>query len=411
MRILSHASTHRRAGLYAVLSMLCVADATALEPALFSTLEDGSHALLMPTPDVASPAPTQQLFGLPGGAAPHGVAFRGATEALFADFATPTLYRASLTTPATVQQFALTGRSNGNGSLAASADGRFVLSIGQSNAGVAESIVMDFATDPPTIAPIVPAMRVLGFVTAAIDFAPDGRAFVCHTGGVSVLRPPYSTVDFTMTFPTITQSPSMCRLTRDGSRLFVTRVLSESVPSINGVRTTAAPYSAGSSFVTMVAPGDAQGLGPMVVSPDGQALIVGQQFLFPQAPLPPKARAWLLRAPFNAQTAYAPLALPATALGMNCTAESSPADCPGFEHIELSHDGRLAILTGNSSSVFAGVPDRVPAVFIRDPFDDGARSTFAVQLAPAAATPGRGSGAVRFQPARIFFQGFEDTQP
>ena len=124
------------------------------------------------------------------------------------------------------------------------------------------------ATQPPTVTPVTPALRVRGFVTAAIDFAPDRRAFVCHTAGVSVLKPPYTTVEFTMAFPTIVQSPSMCRLTRDGGRLFVTRVLSETVAMPNGVRTTAAPFSAQSTFVNMPAPAGVQGLGPMAVSPD-----------------------------------------------------------------------------------------------------------------------------------------------
>jgi hypothetical protein len=377
-----------------------------VEAAIASTLEDGSLGVLLPTPSSGSPATPQTLFALPVGARPHGAAFRGGAEALFADFAAPLLHRAALVAPGTVETLTLTGRSSGNGTLAAAPDGRFVLSIGEQG-GSGEAVVLDFATSPPTVTPIAPTLRVLSFVTAAVDFAPDGRAFVCHTSGVSVLRPPYTTVDFTMPFPTITQSPSMCRLTRDGARLFVTRMLSETVPTVNAVRTTTAPFSASSQFVAMPAPADVQGLGPMAVAPDGQALLVAQQFLFPQAPNPPKARVFVLRAPFDGQTSYQELTLPSEVAGTNCSAEGNPIDCPGFEHVELSHDGRLAILTGNSSAELSGVPDRAPALFIDDPFDDAARRLTAVQIAPTAPVPGRGTGAVRFLPIAIFADGLE----
>jgi hypothetical protein len=379
--------------------------ALAVEPAVMTTLEDGNAGVLLATPDANLPLPAQALSGLPPGAAPHGVAFLGG-EVLLQDFALPKLYRTSLATPGAVTELALPGRSNGTGTLAAEPNGRFALSVGESSQGAGEAVVVDFGAIPPTVTPIVPTMRVRGFVTAAIDFGPDRRAYVCHTTGVSVLKPPYTTVEFTMAFPAVVQSPSMCRLSPDGSRLFVTRVLSETVATVNGVRTTAAPFSAQSVFTTMPAPNGVQGLGPMAVSPDGQALLVGQQFLFP-GDIGTRARAFVLRAPFGGATAYEEITLPASLVGMNCTAEGNARDCPGFEHIESSADGTLAILTGNSSSVVANVSDRVPAVFVRNPFVAATRDAVAVQVATAAVTPGRGSGAVRFQPSRLFRDGLE----
>lgn len=393
---------------FALVALTSAASALAVEPALLSTIEDGNAGVLMPSPDVGLPNPAQTLFNLPIGAAPHGVSFRGGNEALFAEFQTPMLYRAALATPGTVEIISLTGRTRGNGSLAARSDGRFALSIGESvPGGAGEAVVIDFTTGIPVVSPIVPALRVKSFATASIDFAPDGRAFVCHSTGVSVLSPPYTTVDFTMPFPTIVQSASMCRLTRDGSRLFVTRVLSETVASVNAVRTTTAPFSAASTFVEMPTPAGVQGLGPMAVSPDGQALIVGQQFLFPPTFSGVKARAFLLRAPFDGQTAYQELTLPPATTGTSCLNGSTAVDCPGFEHIDVSDDGSLAILTGNSSSVVSPAADRVPAVFISNPFNDATRTTQAVQIAPTAPVPGRGSGTVRFQPQRIFRDGLE----
>lgn len=381
--------------------------AQSVEPALISNIEDGNQGLLLAQPASGLPTPAQTAFNLPTGARPHGLAFRGA-DALFQDFVQPVLYRAPLG-GASVTAVTLNGRSNGSGTLAVEPLGRFALSIGESSQGVGEAVAIDFRVAPPLVAPIAGNLRVLTFVTAAVDFAPDRRAFVCHTNGVSVLSPPYASVDFTMAFPAVTQSPSMCRLSRDGSRLFVTRVLSETVPSVNGVRTTVAPYSTASTFVDLPAPGDVQGLGPMAVSPDGQALIVGQQFLFPPAFAGARARAFLLRAPFIPGVVYQELALPPSVTGTVCTDQGNVSDCPGFEHIEVSHDGSLAILTGNSGADVAGAADHVPAVFIRDPFNDATRVSVAVQIGAPGAPEGRGAGGVRFRPDRVFADSMDGT--
>jgi len=390
-----------------LLSLCSSAIAQPVEPVLISNIEDGNQGLLLTDPVAGLPTPVQTAFNLPPGARPHGLAFLGA-HALFQDFVQPVLYRAPLA-GTSASAITLNGRSTGSGTLAVEPLGRFALSVGESGLGVGEAVVIDFRTVPPQVATIAGNLRVLTFVTAAIDFAPDRRAFVCHTNGVSVLSPPYTSVDFTMAFPAVIQSPSMCRLSRDGSRLFVTRVLSETVPSINGVRTTVAPYSTASTFVDLPAPGDVQGLGPMAVSPDGQALIVGQQFLFPPAFAGARARAFLLRAPFIPGVVYQELTMPPGVTGMVCTDQGNVSDCPGFEHIEVSHDGSLAILTGNSGADVAGAADRVPAVFIRDPFNDATRVSVAVQIGAPGAPEGRGAGGVRFRPDRVFADSMDGT--
>lgn len=380
-----------------------------VEPAILSTIDDGSLALMLPTPDGNLPNPSQRTFAMPAGVVPHGLAFLDGSRVLYADFPQPRLLLSSLADPDTVMSIPLPGRSNGNGTLAVEPNGRFAISIGEDNTPVrgGEAVVIDFGVDPPQVTPIAGGLRVLSFVTAAVDFAPDRRAFICHTAGVSVLSPPYTTIDFTMAFPPVVQSPSMCRLTRDGSRLFVTRVLSEAVASLNAVRTTTAPYSASSEFIAMPAPADVQGLGPMAISPQGDALIVAQQFLFPPAFAGVRARAFLLRAPFDGNTSYQELTLPTAVSGVQCTDAGSARDCPGFEHVEVSADGSLAILTGNSGAQVAAAGDSVPAVFLRWPFDDAQRSALAVQIAPDEPTPGRGAGGVRFRPDHIFADGVE----
>ena len=382
-----------------------------VEPAILATADDGDLGVLLRDPASWLPSPAQTVFALPLGAYPHGAAFLDGDSVLFADLDQALLYRSQLSDPDTVQTIALAGRSSGNGTLAAAPDGRFALSIGMTaNGSAGESVVLDFAAEPPTITPISPTLKVMSFVSDAVDFAPDGRAFVCHANGVSVLSPPYTTVDFTMTFPLLAQSGSFCALSPDGSRLFVTRVLSETQALPNGVRTAEAPFSAGSVFTLMPAPSDVQGLGPMVLAPDGQALLLGQQFLFPPAFAGTKARAFVLRAPFDGTTAYAEIALPASTTGPDCVDGATTGfDCPGFEHIEVGADGNLAILTGNSAAMVDGFADAVPAVFVQAPFDDLVRSAHAVQVAPATVVPGRGTGAVRFQPQRIFRDRFEGS--
>lgn len=380
--------------------------AAPVETAIISALEDGDIGIVLPSPGAQLPTPDMQRLDL-GAGRPHGLAFLSGTEALFADFDLPTLYRVPINGASAATPVALQHRSSANGSLAVSPFRRFALSIGQSASGEGEAVVLDFSVDPPIETPISGGLRVLPFVTAAIDFDPEGRAFVCHVNGVSVLSPPYTSIDFSLPFPATLQSPSMCRLSRDGGRLFVTRVLSESSPSINGVRTTSAPYSANSQFTVMPAPTDVQGLGPMAVSPDGQSLLVGQQFLFPPQLAGRRARAFVLRAPFDAATTYQEITLPAETSGLNCRSGATAQDCSGFEHIEVSDSGELAVLTGNSSSRDNSVAGGVPAVFIRHPFDSARRSAQPVVVSAGGVNDGRGTGGVRFQPVQVFRDGLE----
>ncbi len=381
----------------------------ANEAAIMSTLEDGTQGIFLPTPLQNLPNPTQQAVALPNDAQPHGLAFRLDREMLFADFAQAKLYRRGIGGSSLSETVSLNGfRNSANGTLAVDPSGRYALSIGESSNGTfGESVVVDLSMQPPQVSTIAAGLQVKQFVTAAIDFHRDGRAFVCHRSGVSVLSAPYTSIDFTMAFPQLLQSGSQCRLSPDGSRLFVTRVLSESVPTVNGVRTSAAPFSASSVFIDLPAPADVQGLGPLVVSPDGQAIIVAQQFLFPPLFAGVKARAWLLRAPFNGSTFYQELSLPASVVGNNCLDGNQTIDCAGFEHAEVNANATLLILTGNSSSITAGASDSVPAVFIRSPFNDALRSAQAVQIGTGAGTLGRGAGGVRFLPSVVFRNGFE----
>lgn len=173
--------------------LLAAASSHANEAAIMSTIADGNQAILPPTPNQGLPTPTQQPFTLPANAIPHALAFRLNSEMLFADFEQPKIYRVARAAPNTVTTLNLSGRSSANGTRAVDPSARYAISIGEtSNGTFGESIVIDFGATPPQITTISNGLRALQFVTAAIDFHADGRAFVCHTGGVSVLSPPCS---------------------------------------------------------------------------------------------------------------------------------------------------------------------------------------------------------------------------
>ncbi|MCB1627997.1 MAG: hypothetical protein KDI48_09710 [Xanthomonadales bacterium] len=391
----------------ALLATSCALGQVHTEPLALATIDDGNAAVYLANPGAGLPNPTQEVYPLSPGTRPHGVAFLG-QQVLYQDFVGPRIFRINPQAPGTVPIITLAGRTRGNGSLAVDPSQRYALSIGESLGApsVGEAVVVDFGLTPPRVDPVAGGLRVLSFVSSAIDFAPDGRAFVCHTDGISVLSPPYRTIDFTMAFPPVVQSPSVCRLSRDGSRLFVTRVLSETSPSVNGIRTTEAPYSADSVFTVLPAPSDVQGLAAIAVAPDGQAILVGQQFLFPPEFAGTRAQLFLLRAPFDADTLYERIELPPAVSGLNCSDGGQLIQCPGFEHIELSRDGSLAVVTGNSGVQTGDTGDRVPAIFISHPFDDDNRSIAVVQIGLPGAE-GRGAGGVAFASEVLLRDSFE----
>ena len=362
------------------------------EPVVLGTFSDGNLAVVLPAPGVLLPAPTQVVAaGLPADARPHGVAHRFADEALFADFFLPRIFRVRVSTGQLIGTIALPGRTSGNGSIAFAPDGDTALAIGERNESgqplTAESVVIrGLAGGNPTVTPLSPALRVRRFVTGAIAFAPNGRAFVCHVDGVAVLDPPYSSIAFNVALPSNTGT-SICRVSPDGQRLFVTR-------GGAGIGVVDAPFSPASAPTTILAPPGAGALGPMAVSPDGNAVLVGQ---VARTSAGNNARLFIVRAPFTAASTMQEITLPATVAGTNCG--TGTQECPGFEDMDASIDGSLAILTGNSSVVDAGFIGRAPLVVLRNPFNDATREILAVAIGnPAASTHGRGTGGVRFQP-------------
>ena len=373
----------------------------AAGPAVLGTLEDSDLAFILPDPGTGLPAPAQSVpLGLPAGFRAHGVAFAREDEVLVGDFSAARLVRIRVSTGAVVGVVPLAPRSFGDGSLAMSPTADVALSAGESASGAGELVAVRGVLGGPTsVAPIPNAPRVRRFSTQSIAFAPDGRAFVCHAAGIAVLDPPYERIAFDVPLPATTNATS-CRVSRDGARLFVARAGA-------GIGVVAAPFTPTSAFVTIAAPAGTGGLVALGVAPDGDALLVGQAFR--PTTSGPRARLFLVRAPYTAQSTMSEIALPAAIAGNACSGAGSTL-CPGFEDLDVSPDGALAIATGNSSRVDGTLSGRAPALVIRHPFDDALRELHAVTIGDAAAgTDGRGTGGVQFLPhdVRIFADGFE----
>jgi hypothetical protein len=397
-------SMNARLGSLVLASALCSGTAGAAQPpVVLTTFGDGDIAAVLAHPDVGLPAPAQATAGGFGVATrPHGLAFLRAGEALVADFTLPQLARLRIADAGVHGVIELPTRTNANGTLAVSRDGNYALSFGESSVGIAESaVVTGFANGAISVHAGAPNLRVRRFVTAAIDFDASGRAYVCHTNGVAALDPPYTTALFDVALPTTT-STSVCRLSRDGQRLFVTRASA-------GIGIATAPFSAATVPAVVAAPAGVGALGAIGISPDGAAVLIAQSN--PASAGATRARLFLLRAPFTAASTMQELALPAAISGNDCApASGGTSQCPGFEDIDVSPDGRLAIVTGNSSVQDTGFAGRAPLLVITDPFVDATRTMHAVTIGSAgSADEGRGTGSARFEPAdlRIFADGFE----
>jgi len=375
----------------------------AQPPAVLTTFGDGDIAAVLTRPDVGLPAPAQAVGNGFGSAVdPHGLDFVRVGEVLVADFTLPQLARLRVGDASVQGVITLPTRTNANGTLAVSPDGNYALSFGESSGGIAESaVVSGFGSGAIRVQAGAPNLRVRRFVTAAIDFDRSGRAYVCHTHGVAALDPPYAATLFDVALPTTT-STSVCRLSRDGQRLFVTRAGA-------GIGIATAPFSAATVPAVVAAPAGVGALGAIGVAPDGNALLIAQTN--PASAGATRARLFLLRAPYTAASTMQELALPAAVTGNSCTpASGGTSQCPGFEDISVSPDGHLAIVTGNSSVQDTGFSGRAPLLLITDPFDDATRAMHAVTIGTAAsANEGRGTGSVRIEPAdlRIFADGFE----
>lgn len=374
----------------------------ASEPLVFTTIGDGETTVVFGDPAVGLPTPTQSSVVMPAGARPHGVGFLSTDEVLVADFNAPRLFRIRVSTAQLVATLSISPRQFADGSIAVGPNADVAIASGEVGPnGPGETVVVRPPWGPGAqVSVLALPGRVRAFSTQAIAFTPAGRAFVCHTTGISAIDPPYTSIAFT--WPRPTNGASNCVVSRDGQRLYHTR------SGTRQVEVFSAPFTATPSSTTIAYPADAGStLGALVPAPDDSALLIGQSFR-DTGQATPNARIWVVD---NLLTApqFAEIALPASVTGSTCTGTAVTL-CGGFEDASLNGDGTLAAFTGNSVVGSTTSSGRAPAVFVRHPFDAAQRAVFAVTVGDAnAGMNGRGAGSVRFVPANaaIFRDGFE----
>ncbi len=363
--------------MFGVLALLVVNPwiSTLEAQAILGSAGDGNLAVIFPTPTQNLPTPAQIFVSnLPSGASPHGVAYYGTNNALISDFGNSRVFVVQIST-ATVAATINTSSAGytGTGTIAVSPSLKYALAAGAATSSETSSNLCVISA-PFDAAAQVAAVPLPGAIkswqTQAIVFDAEGTAFVYHTGGVSVLNPPYASVAFTIPVTDNSNSGAIA-ITPDGSKLLTTRFGNE-------ILVFSAPFTATSSPEIIEISGTNLGLDGIIVVPDGRTALVCGAW----AP-----KIFSIKAPYDQSSAYEEIPLP-TALKINPNW--------GFEDIGISADGQLAIVTGNSPDTSTPV-NHFPAAFIKAPFTATEARVYAVAISNGPAL-GRGAGAVRFLP-------------
>lgn len=338
------------------------------------------EVVVFPTANVDLPNPEQFIVpGLPSDRAPHGISYFGTASALVADFRKSRIYVIDLVNRSLVDTI-LTSSYDGTGTIAVAPGSTHALAAGENSS-------LSVFTAPFTSASAEQVIALPGVIetyqTQAIVFNSAGRAYVYHTGGISVLDRPYTSISFTVPFNN--SGSGAIAITPDGSQLLTTDLSSEKVFVFNGpLQTDTIPeeiiIDVTPTSSTIEAYGGAGTLIPfsqqvfpsldgIQVAPNGEkALVVSSQssvgFVF------------VISAPFGAGSTIENIPLPGSARG--------------FEDIGMSSDGGCAILTGNDLGAGGEL------AFIIGPFS-ASSAVYSVPVIPGS----RGAGGVRFQPPNV----------
>jgi uncharacterized repeat protein (TIGR01451 family) len=344
--------------------------------AILTTGGDKNQIIYFPAPNAGLPTPEQYVIPeVPTSARPHGLTYAGAETALIGDFNNSRIFLLRMITRAIYATLDTSAVGyKGTGTLAASPDGKYVLACGAASTSETASTLYVIPApfdNPLNIIKVPLTGAVKPEQTQAIVFNPMGQAFVAHTGGISVLNPPYASVSFVMALPNSPKGGGIS-LTPDGYTLLATNFGSD-------VYVYSSPFSSRSIPATFSTPTIVNpGLSGIMVTPDGSRAIVACAY----AP-----KVYTFSAPFNDSVLLQEIPLPPTV--------TLHPDW-GFEDVGISADGSVAILTGNSPSKEFSFP----AVFIQGPFNAQQAVVHAVNI-PNGGVGGRGSGAVRFLPPGI----------
>jgi hypothetical protein len=337
------------------LVLVAMSSFAAAQTAVVGTADGANKVIVYPNVTwAAGSCPANLTSNIVSGTSgrPHGVGFYGSDFALVSSFSSSQIFNVQLSTAATLNTinsgaFGYTG----TGTIAVAPSLNFALAQEGSSLKV---IAAPFTA--PTATSVVMPGSVAGYQTQAIVFNSASRAFISHSGGVSVVDPPYTSVAFTMAIG----PAEAITITPDGNTIMVTSLS-------NTVRIVTGPFSAASTAVTLsLSAAGASQLDGLYTTPDGsQTLVVdagAQNSLF------------VINAPYSASSTVQKITLPAGA--------------GTFEDVSISADGLFALLTGNSSTG--------PLTGVRAPF-----TTAGATACNFPITGGRGAGAVRFLPTNL----------
>lgn len=370
---------------------LLAASGAAAAQAIMTTGGDGELMVVFPAPGSGLPTPVQRIVPLPSGSImvrPNAVSTYGADYALVTNIGYSRIRNVRLSTAQLLHSFDLPDYL-GNGTIAVSPNGQYALAMGGTESKKELNVMR---------APFQPGLQVHVLAlpgdiqtgqSQAIVFDQAGRAFVHTTAGIQILDPPYVQIKSSIEISNgnvgnVGSLGGALAISPDGQTLLVTRLQKE-------VLVYRAPFRSSSLPAARISlPGNHLRLNGIKITPDGKtAIVVSSKADTGQAV------AFSIRAPFSANASVTPLL-------------SSNAYIGTFEDVDISPDGQLAILTGNSAD-----GAEKDAIFIQAPFNANAR-VHRVQVGSDLGNLGRGFGAVRFlasgnvAPAPVLFaDGFE----
>lgn len=350
--MLNHFSNAHVGGLVAAAALAAVSQFAVAQTAVLGANSAGAAYVY---PNVNFPAgscpatlTSNTVSGMTG-SAPHGVGFYGSDFSLIASFSQSRVYNVRLSTATALNVLDTSGIGyNGTATIAVAPSLNYAIAA---TGGTAYVLAAPFtAVSATTIA--LPG-SVAGYQTQAIAFDAASRAYIGHSGGISVLDPPYTSILFT-----IPGNFESVAITPNGNQLLATD-LGTVVSIFTG------PFSAGSTPVTLTV-GGVNGLDGIIVAPDGQHALA--------AVASTSDRLVSIAAPFTSSSVVELITLP-TGVG-------------SFEDVSISADNNFALVTGNFGD------GRLVAV--RAPFTTVGATACAVPVAG-----GRGAGAVRFLPTAL----------
>jgi hypothetical protein len=352
----------------AVLLLLVLARPAAAQLIATARTEGGVRpTVIFPTPGTRLPNPAQVEIAATAaaGLGPGPIGVYGSHFALLGDQFDAQVGVVDLKN-GTVTGIVPTPDFGGFGSLAVAPSGAWALAFSEE--------ILTVIRAPFTPASPVHTIPMPGFLgywqTQAITFSTSGRAFAYHTGGISVLDPPYALILFTI--PAANEFNGPIAISPDDQTLMVGQGYGGGPCSI-----FRAPFSAASTPEVVFTP--ISGIAGLAIAPNGQFAVAATYY---------DPTVFVINAPF----------------GSSSLVESVPLtgpfwSDPGFEHVAISPASDLVVVTGGS-----GTLNSTPYLFIEAPF------TAAGAILHAVVPTGgfdRGTGSAAFVPASLFADSFE----